>query len=41
MIGHLNKHLKDDIKVMLAYQGTNLSSRFQFKDQTNFEHKMT
>ena len=39
MIGHLNKHLKDDIKVMLVYQGTNLSSRFQFKDQTNFQHR--
>ena len=32
----LNKHLKDDVKVMITYQGTKLSSRFQVKDQTKF-----
>ena len=35
----LNKHLKDDIKVMITYQGTKLLSRFQVKDQTKFEHR--
>ena len=35
----LNKHLKDDVKVMITYQRTNLSSRFQVKDQTKFEHR--
>ena len=35
----LNKHLKDDVKVMITYQGTKLSSRFQVKDQTKFEHR--
>ena len=34
----LHKHLKDDVKVMTMYQGTKLSSRFQVKDQTKFEH---
>ena len=24
---------------MITYQGTKLSSRFEFKDQTKFEHK--
>ena len=28
----LNKYLKDDVKVMITYQGTKLSSRFQVKD---------
>ena len=28
----LNKHLKDDVKVMITYQGTKLSSRFQVKE---------
>ena len=35
----LNKHLKDDVKVMIMYQGTKLSSRFQVKDQTKFQHR--
>ena len=35
----LNKHLKDDVKVMMTYQGTKLPSRFQFKYQTKFEHR--
>ena len=35
----LNKHLKDDVKVMITYQGTKLLSRFQVKDQTKFEHR--
>ena len=39
MIRRLNKHLKDDIKVMITYQGTKLSSRVQVKDQTKFEHR--
>ena len=34
----LHKHLKDDVKV-ITYQGTKLSSRFQVKDQTKFEHR--
>ena len=34
----LHKHLKDYVKVMTMYQGTKLSSRFQVKDQTKFEH---
>ena len=34
----LHKHLKDDVKVMTMYQGIKLSSRFQVKDQTKFEH---
>ena len=35
----LNKHLKDDIKVIIRYQATKLSSRFEVKDQTKFEHR--
>ena len=35
----LNKHLKDDVKVMIMYQRTKLSSRFQVKDQTKFERR--
>ena len=35
----LNKHLKDDVKDMITYQGTKLLSRFQVKDQTKFEHR--
>ena len=35
----LHKHLKDDVKVMITYQGTKLSSRFQVKDQTKFEDR--
>ena len=35
----LRKHLKDDVKVMMTYQGTKLSSRLQVKDQTKFEHR--
>ena len=35
----LRKHLKDDVKVMMTYQGTKLSSRLQAKDQTKFEHR--
>ena len=35
----LNKYLKDDVKVTITYQGTKLSSRFQVKDQTKFEHR--
>ena len=35
----LNKHLKNDIKVIILYQGTKLSSTFQVKDQTKFEHR--
>ena len=37
MSRQLNKHPKDDVKVMITYQGTKLSSRFQVKDQTKFE----
>ena len=36
----LNKHLKVDVKVMITYQGTKLSSRFQFKEPTKFEHRI-
>ena len=36
---NLHKHLKDDVKVMITYQETKLSSRFQVKDQTKFEHR--
>ena len=36
---HLHKHLKYDVKVMITYQRTKLSSRFQVKDQTKFEHR--
>ena len=39
MSRQLNKHLKDDVNVMITYQGTKLSSRFQVKDQTKFEHR--
>ena len=39
MSRQLNKHSKDDIKVMITYQGTKLSSRVQVKDQTKFEHR--
>ena len=35
----LPKHLKDDVKVMMPHQRTKLSSRFQIKDQTKFEHR--
>ena len=35
----LHKHLKDDVKVKITNQGTKLSSRFQAKNQTKFEHK--
>ena len=35
----LHKHMKDDVKVMMTYQGTKFSSRFQVKDQTKFEHR--
>ena len=35
----LNKHLKDNIKVMIRYQATKLSSKFEVKDQTKFEHR--
>ena len=35
----LNKHLKDDVKVMITYQRTKLSSRSQVKEQTKFEHR--
>ena len=35
----LNKHLKNDVKVMIMYQGTKLSSRFQVKEETKFEHR--
>ena len=35
----LHKHLKDDVKVMITYQGTKLSSWFQDKDQTKFERR--
>ena len=35
----LNKRLKNDVKAMITYQGTKLSSRFQVKDQTKFEHR--
>ena len=34
------KHLKDDVKVMITYQGNKLSSRFQVEYQTNFEHRI-
>ena len=34
----LNKHLRDDVKVVITYQGTKLSSRFQVKEPTKFEH---
>ena len=39
MSRQLNKHLKDNVKVMITYQETNLSSRFSVKDQTKFEHR--
>ena len=35
----LNKHLKDDIKVMIRYQATKLSSRFEVKNQTKFQDR--
>ena len=35
----LHKHFKDYVKVMITYQGTKLSSRFQVKDRTKFEHR--
>ena len=38
MSRQLNKHFKDGVKVMIRYQGTKLSSRFQVKDETKFEH---
>ena len=34
-----HKHLKYDVKVMITYQGTKLSSRFQVKNQTKFEQR--
>ena len=36
----LNKHLKDDVKVMITYQGTKHSSRFQVKEPTKFERRI-
>ena len=39
MSRQLNKHLKYDVKVMITYQGTKLSSRFEVKAQTKFEHR--
>ena len=39
MSRQLNKHLKYDVKVMIKYQGTKLSSRFEVKAQTKFEHR--
>ena len=39
MSRQLNKNLKDDVKVMITYQGTKLLSRFQVKDQTKLEHR--
>ena len=35
----LHNHLKDDVKVMITYEGTRLSSRFQVKNQTKLEHR--
>ena len=35
----LHKHLKDNVKVMITYQGTELLSRFEVKDKTKFEHR--
>ena len=35
----LHKYLKDNVKVMITYEGTKLSSRFQVKDQRKFEHR--
>ena len=34
----LNRHLKNDVKLMIMYQGTKLSTVFQINDQTKFEH---
>ena len=34
-----HKHLKDNVKVMITYQGTKLSSRFEVKNKTKFEHR--
>ena len=31
--------MKDDVKDLITYQGTKLSSWFQVKDQTKFEHR--
>ena len=35
----LHKYLKDYVKVMIPHQRAKLSSRFQIKDQTKFEHR--
>ena len=35
MNGELHKHLQDDVKVMITYQGTKLSSRFKSKIKQN------
>ena len=34
----LNRHLKHDVKLMIMYQGTKLSTVFQMNDQAKFEH---
>ena len=35
----LNKHLKDEVKIMITYQGTKLLSKLQAKEPTKFEHR--
>ena len=39
MSRQLNKHLKDDVNVMITYQENKSASMFQVKDQTKFEHR--
>ena len=39
MSRQLNKHLKDDVNVMITYQKNKFASMFQVKDQTKFEHR--
>ena len=39
MSRQLNKHLKDDVNVMITYQKNKFASMFQVKDQTKFEYR--
>ena len=36
---NLNKHLPDDIKTQVTFTGQKLSTQFNVKDRTKFEHK--
>ena len=35
----LKKHLPNNVKTLITYEGTKLSTKFQVKDKTKFEHR--